>query len=99
MQTQGFMDLAEFVEGGYLQELNRRFLHPIGLSLAVYIVDGRIQFAGIVDGRQDPAGLKFTRIDPQATLMAAKMEQEMQRRHEARRMRLGYVVQPLPVRE
>ena len=29
------LDLGEFVEFGYLQEVNRTFLHPLGLALAV----------------------------------------------------------------
>lgn len=29
------MDIAEFVRDGYLHEVNRRFLHPLGLALEV----------------------------------------------------------------
>lgn len=28
-----YMDMAEFQEGGYLQEANRQFFHPLGLAL------------------------------------------------------------------
>ncbi len=34
-----FLDLKEFVETGYLQEANRLFFHPLGLALAVSVVD------------------------------------------------------------
>ena len=30
-----YIDVNEFIEEGYLQELNRRFLHPLGLALTV----------------------------------------------------------------
>ena len=30
---QKYMPIKEFRERGYLQELNRRFLHPLGLAL------------------------------------------------------------------
>ena len=31
------IDVKEFREKGYLQELNRRFLHPLGLALEIII--------------------------------------------------------------
>jgi len=33
------MDIAEFREFGYLQELSRCFLHPLGLTLEVMVDD------------------------------------------------------------
>jgi hypothetical protein len=33
------MDIAEFRELGYLQEVNRRVLHPLGLALEVTVMD------------------------------------------------------------
>ncbi len=33
------MDIAEFRRDGYLQELNRLFLHPLGLALEVVVED------------------------------------------------------------
>ncbi len=30
-----YMPIEEFVSGGYLQEINRRLLHPCGLALVV----------------------------------------------------------------
>jgi hypothetical protein len=55
------MDLNEFVETGYLQELNRRFLHPLGLALEVVVdEDGRVTgFGGVWDSRQDPGGIIY----------------------------------------
>lgn len=51
------MSLAEFRELGYLQELNRQFLHPLGLALAVERKTGAVK---IWDGRDDPEGFVFT---------------------------------------
>lgn len=34
-----YMDIAAFRGQGYLQEVNRRFLHPLGLALEVTVVD------------------------------------------------------------
>ena len=55
------MDIKEFRELGYLQELNRNFLHPLGLSLEVIIDEetGGERFGGIWDYRDDPEGLLF----------------------------------------
>jgi hypothetical protein len=33
------IDIKEFREKGYLQELNRQFLHPLGLALEITIND------------------------------------------------------------
>lgn len=33
MATINYIDLTEFRERGYLQELNRQFLHPLGMAL------------------------------------------------------------------
>lgn len=54
------MSVAEFREEGYLQELNRRFLHPLGLALEVCIgKDGEESFGQIWDSRDDPEGLIY----------------------------------------
>jgi hypothetical protein len=34
-QKINYMDIAEFQSEGYLQEVNRQFLHPLGLALEV----------------------------------------------------------------
>jgi len=55
------MDIKEFRSKGYLQELNRRFLHPLGLALEVIIdkVDGSEKLGGIWDYRDDEEGIYF----------------------------------------
>lgn len=55
------MDIKEFREFGFLQEVNRMFLHPMGLSLEVLIDDdsGEEFLGGIWDCRDDPEGIFF----------------------------------------
>ena len=55
-----YMDLEEFVGEGYLQELNRQFLHPLGLALVLTVHDdGTHELSGIWDAREDPEGMNF----------------------------------------
>lgn len=56
-----YMDIDEFVRLGFLQEVNRQFLHPHGLALAVERDDdGNYSLSGIWDSRDDPEGIIFT---------------------------------------
>lgn len=53
------ISIEEFQKQGYLQELNRIFLHPLGLALSVIVEeDGVVSGWGpIYDFRDDPAGI------------------------------------------
>lgn len=54
------LSVEEFKEQGYLQELNRRFLHPLGLALEVLIdKSGELQLNKIWDCREHPEGIYF----------------------------------------
>ena len=54
------MAVDEFVKFGFLQELNRQFLHPLGVALSIVVEDGKITgFGPIWDYRDDPEGLRF----------------------------------------
>lgn len=59
------MALAEFIDRGYLQEVNRQFLHPLGLALAL----GRPEHpeddpdgwtVSVWDAQDDPEGWIFS---------------------------------------
>lgn len=56
-----FMPLAEFRDFGYLQEINRLFLHPLGLAMEIYIDEetGEGGLTGIWDCRDDPEGIAY----------------------------------------
>lgn len=54
------MDIKEFRNLGFLQEINRKFLHPLGLAMEVIIdEDGSERLGGIWDYRHDPEGMFF----------------------------------------
>ena len=54
------IDIKEFRELGYLQEVNRLFLHPLGLALEiVQEEDGTERLGGVWDYRKDPEGMAF----------------------------------------
>ena len=89
-----FMSGKTFRERGYLGEVNRAFLHPLGLALTVDGETGRIQ---VWDSQDDPEGIVFTpeqmtRLAP----LSRKVKREAADRLLARRKLTGFVVQPLP---
>lgn len=58
------IDAKEFRESGLLQEINRCFMHPIGLAIEISINDdGSEFFSGIWDCRDDPEGILFADED------------------------------------
>lgn len=92
------LSLQEFRDGGYLQEVNRRVLHPLGLALSVETDDaGRvIGFGPIWDERDDPEGIVFAEMNPDHAL---KVETEWQLRRPARMASIGHMIQPALYRE
>lgn len=88
------IDAAEFRELGYLQEVNRTFLHPLGLALEVVKnEDGSYDFGGVWDYRDDPEGIVFgDTIDGDK---AERIAEEWDARAPARKAKLGFIVQPV----
>ena len=87
------LDLREFVDSGYLQEVNRRFFHPLGLALAVMIDDmGTVELDEIRDGRDDVEGNVFDQVD---LAKAEYIQAEWDDRAGVRQCVLGYVIQPV----
>jgi hypothetical protein len=89
-----YMDVAEFRSAGYLQEVNRRFLHPLGLALAVKVADdGTEHISGVWDYRDDPEGIRY--VDGVELAQRARDIDELWRVREIeRRAALGWMVQP-----
>jgi len=86
------LSVKEFREFGYLQELNRQFLHPLGLALEVVIDDGSESLGRIWDSRDDPEGIIYEEINiTKATNVAATQKE----RDVARMRKLGYIIQPV----
>ena len=94
------MSVKEFRELGYLQEINRRFLHPLGLALEVEIDDetGEERFGRIWDYREDPEGIVFGDdivSKPEFAEKAKRVREEMLKHESARLRKFGFVIQPV----
>ncbi len=55
------INLTEFREAGYLQEVNRCFFHPLGLALEVKVDEKTKEttLVGVWDYRDDPEGITY----------------------------------------
>lgn len=93
------IDLNEFVNFGYLQELNRQFLHPLGLALEVQVDENTgdvTSLGGIWDYRNDDDGMAFGDLSKDTSVeKAMNVMKEQERLAELRKERLGFVVQPI----
>ena len=90
------MDLKEFKEAGFLQEVNRLFFHPLGLALAMERTeDGPTGKFKVWDGRDDPEGFVFETWELGDAERAARISLELQARLKVREERLGYTYQPI----
>jgi hypothetical protein len=60
-QEINYMDFDEFREFGLLQEVNRKFFHPLGLAIEMVVdKDGKATgFGRVWDYRDDPEGMFF----------------------------------------
>ncbi|HEG42607.1 hypothetical protein LCGC14_1643690 [marine sediment metagenome] len=94
------MSAEDFRSQGYLQEVNRRFLHPLGLALSIVTdTDGPERFGGIWDYRDDPEGMLFGDSDleeQEAKDKAIKVNAEFSEKEKVRTETVGGVVQLIP---
>ena len=101
------IDIKEFREKGYLQELNRRFLHPLGLALEITIDDddGKEKLGGIWDYREDEEGIYYdiANSDEKRIEKFIKNEQfvfnEMMKRSEKRTEMFDSNIEAIPVKK
>lgn len=88
------MDIKEFRELGFIQEINRRVLHPCGLALEVIIdEEGNETLGGVWDYREEPEGMRYS----EGTISVDKVmsvETLFRRKQQLREDALGYFVQP-----
>lgn len=93
MSEINYMDIKTFRRLGLLQELNRQFLHPLGLALEVVVEDdGSERFGNVWDYRDDPEGIVFTcELRPEA----AHNVEAMRLRHSDARQALFEVEDPV----
>ena len=89
------IDIKEFREFGFLQELNRLFLHPLGMALEVIIndEDKTEQLGGIWDFRDDPEGITFAEIDDDMKIKIKRVKEFMDIKHNQRKEGIGYIIQ------
>jgi hypothetical protein len=92
------MNINQFVELGYLQELNRQFLHPLGIALLV-IKDsnGNHTLHAIQDCRDDIEGIIFN-DDGDNNLRVLKenyIKEQTRIREKSRMAKLGFYIQPI----
>lgn len=92
-----YIGAAEFAAEGYLQEVNRRFLHPLGLALEILVDgDGVTTFGGVWDFRDDPEGMNFGDTDnPERLAKKQNIDRLWDERRPEREAALGYMVQPV----
>lgn len=90
------MDIKEFREKGFLQEVNRQFFHPHGLALSIMIDDdGNETLDAVFDVRDDPEGMIFA--DSQIIAEKAATVLEQKKVHQEHRLsEFGWIVQPVP---
>lgn len=85
----------DFVRGGYLLDLNRRWAHPLGLEFVL-----RPTGIEIADYRQERGEPVFDgRLRPDAAEALANVDEARKRRAILRRERLGSVLQGIPGRD
>lgn len=89
--------IKEFREFGYLQELNRQFLHPLGLALEVIIEKtGEESLGGVWDYRDDPEGLFFQDLTRDMNYeKATNVEKEAVKKEKERLKTIGFRIQPI----
>ena len=92
-----YISVKELKEKGYLQELNRCFLHPLGLSLEIVVEeDGKERLGGIWDCRYNHEGIIYTdeiinSDDFKGKITRVKIELETRLKY--RKEKLGFGIQ------
>jgi hypothetical protein len=96
------IDIKEFREKGYLQELNRQFLHPLGLALEiVQNSDGTETLGGVWDYRDDKEGIQYDYLNSNDERIKLAKEREelvknaLHSRIFDRFKGLGFIIEPI----
>lgn len=91
------LPLEELVSEGYLQEVNRRFLHPLGLALTVHTDDSqKYGFIYIQDHRDSLDGMYFADLSDSDSLRKVNnIERLLSKKGAARRIKIGRMIQPI----
>jgi hypothetical protein len=90
-----YINIKEFREKGFLQEVNRQFFHPLGLAIEVVIEkDGTEHLGGIWDYREHPEGIIFKEgvIDEQKIDYVLNLKDS---KRKVRQDMFGSIIQPI----
>lgn len=97
MENISILDLKELRDSGYLQEVNRRFFHPLGLACAVIVTEGGdVSDLHFLDYRSDPTGVCFSDESISKANFKEKVnfiDSEMEKRRQAREKEFGNAIQ------
>lgn len=91
-----YLPVGEFRSLGLLQEVNRQFLHPLGLALEVVVnEDGTEEFGRVWDARGDPEGMAFgEKMRPDAVAYVRHLRDQHSKAREAV-LGDGVIIQPV----
>lgn len=88
--------IKQFVDQGWLQEVNRLFFHPAGLALTVKRnPEGEYILGEILDCRHDPAKLLISGSSSEMIKKGIMVSQSVQSSATARVETLGFDIQPM----
>jgi hypothetical protein len=95
------MNIKEFREKGYLQEVNRRFFHPLGLALEITKDNDNEFISGVWDYREDVEGIYYN-ISKSDEARKRKfrnnkefIDRELKIYYEKRKDILGFEIEPI----
>lgn len=87
---------------GYIQEVNRRFFHPLGLHFNVKKdlshPTEELMFGGIIDVREDPEGIIFTEEEINSSKFKVNkvfIDKEFENASKQREKAFGFTIQPI----
>lgn len=90
------MSKEEFKNQGYLQELNRLFLHPLGVALGIKTEKNEIVDFIIIDNTQEKDGMIFESLDDKESReKAINIKKLFKEKRKNRLKTLKYIYQPI----
>jgi molecular chaperone GrpE len=97
------IDIKEFRESGYLQEVNRRFFHPLGLAIEVTKDDLGDFISGIWDYREETEGIYYDINNSSDEERKSKfklnkefIDNQFKIKLSNRKSKLGFGIEPVP---
>lgn len=98
LSVKPLMPIEDFIAEGYMQEVNRRFLHPLGLALVGSVRDHGHEL-WVIDSRDEPGGICYQQHGEEYSETRRRAADEISRqwseqgRHRMREAR--FMIQPV----